>query len=157
MNRKALFAIAFATILGAGCSSQTQPTSSLPAQNKLDIKVAGVERVKQWKASQGGSVTLTKGVALKSINGSLSGFESDPGYEIAVVKLSVQRADNTAPQTVSEVKAVDDKGTEFLSLVGDPFPLGKEKTENREFAFAVPTGTQLKKIQLAKDLSLDLK
>jgi hypothetical protein len=52
---------------------------------------------------------------------------------------------------------VDDKGTEFLSLVGDPFPLGKEKTENREFAFAVPTGTQLKKIQLAKDLSLDLK
>ena len=100
---------------------------------------------------------MTKGVAMKMIGGSLNGFEAEPGYDIAVVKLSVNRMADGASASLDDVSAFDDKDKKYSSIVGQLPPLGREKTESREFAFAVPAGTALKKIELAKDVSVDLK
>lgn len=168
MNSKSLFATLCLMLLAAGCSQQTSQSPSKeaaqgnPAQARqpgksFDIKLVSVARVKEWQATEGGSVHLTKGVAMKMIGGSLNGFEAETGYEIAVVKLTVNRMADGASASLDDVSVVDDKDKKYSSIVGQLSPLGKEKTENREFAFAVPAGTALKKIELAKDVSVDLK
>jgi len=166
MNPKFLFATLCLMLLATGCSQQTsQPKQSSqgnPAQaqqpeRNLEIKVVSVERVKQWKAPEGGSVRLTRGMSMKSIDGSISGFEAEPGYELAVVRLSINRMNEGGSVPVDEVSVYDDKGKKYSSIVGQLPPLGREKTESREFGFAVPAGAGLKKIELAKEVSVDLK
>ena len=56
-----------------------------------------------------------------------------------------------------DVSVYDEKDKKYSSLVGQLPALGREKSERPEFGFAVPVGTALKKIELAKEASVDLK
>ena len=139
-----------------GQPGATQKTAEQPAKG-FEIKAEAVRRVKQWQPAEGGSIVLTRGVSMKMVNGSLTGLEAEPGFELAVIRLSATRPAEGAILSLEDVSAYDDKGKKYPSAVGGLPALGKEANESREFAFAVPTGTLLKKIELAKDVSVDLK
>ena len=137
-------------------SEVSQKTVEQPAKG-FEIKAEAVRRVKQWRPAEGGSIMLTRGVSMKMIDGSLTGLEAEAGFELAVVRLNVTRLVEGATLSLDDVSAYDDKGKKYPSSVGGLPALGKEANESREFAFAVPIRTPLKQIQLAKDISVELK
>lgn len=141
---------------GAPGSEVSQKTAEQPAKG-FEIKAEAVRRVKQWQPAEGGSIMLTRGVSMKMINGSLTGLEAEAGFELAVIRLSVTRLAEGATLPLDNVSVYDDKGKKYVSAVGGLPALGKEANESREFAFAVPIRTPLKKIELAKGVSIDLK
>jgi len=137
--------------------SEGSPKAAEQPVKGFEIRAEAVRRVKQWQPAEGGSITLTRGVSMKMTDGSLTGLEAEPGFELAVIRLSVTRLAEGANLALDDVSVYDDKGKKYVSAVGGLPALGKEANESREFAFAVPIGTPLKKIELAKDLSIDLK
>lgn len=138
----------------SGTSAKAAPEQPARA---FEIKAEPIHRVREWQPAGGGSITLTRGVAMKMIGGSLTGLEAEPGFELAVVRLKVTRRSEGAALPLDNVSVYDDKDKKYPSAVGGLAPLGKEVNETREFAFAVPTGTILKKLELAKEVSVDLK
>jgi hypothetical protein len=94
---------------------------------------------------------------MKMINGNITQFEADPGYELAVIRVDVKRLADNASAPLDSVNVEDTGGTKVPSLTNKPKPLGGSASETREFAFAVKKGTALKKIELTKSLSADLK
>ncbi|HEX6186842.1 MAG TPA: hypothetical protein VFZ40_02075 [Pyrinomonadaceae bacterium] len=133
-------------------SPAQSPTPTGPAKG-FDIKVTSVERVKEWRPTPKGvrGLLLVRGVSL--VMG--QGFTADAGYELAVVHMNIKRVAEGATLALSDVVAIDDKG-EKHSTVYQYEPLGEEAEEPRDFIFPVKTGTSLKKIQLAPDVSIDL-
>ena len=138
----------------SGTSTKAAPE---PAARAFEIKAEPIQRVKQWQPAEGGSIMLTRGVAMKMIDGSLTGLEAEPGFELAVIRLNVVRRSEGATLLLDNVSAYDDKDKKYASAVGGLAPIGRDVNEARELAFAVPTGTILIKIELAKDVSVDLK
>ncbi|MEO8434034.1 MAG: hypothetical protein ABI596_04015 [Pyrinomonadaceae bacterium] len=147
-----------------GNESQTaQPsgTSSKAAAEQsarpFEITAEPIQRVKEWQPAGGGGITLTRGVSMKLLGGSITGLEAEPGFELAVIRLKVTRRSEGATLSLDNVSVYDDNDKKYPSAVGGLDPLGKEVNEIRQFAFAVPTGTILKKIELARDVAVDLK
>lgn len=161
-----------------GSNQQTQQTqTSQPQENKnaqtpvskepgadFQVTVAAIERVRQWQPKteeiSGGAmnIRLTRGASLVSINGSLSGFQPESSaFELVVVHLEIKRLSDGAKKVLGDVEAEDDKGKKYSHLVGNPKELGQAAAEKREFAFAVPKGSALKKLYLTKDWSVELK
>jgi hypothetical protein len=128
------------------------PAAAGPAKG-FEIKIASIERVQQWRPTPTGvkALLLVKGVKL--ILG--EGYVADKGYELVVVHLNIKRVADGATLTLNDVAAFDDKGEKYLTVY-DYEPLGKETDEPRDFIFPVKTGTPLKKLQLAPDVSIDL-
>ncbi len=128
------------------------PAATGPAKG-FEIKVASIERVQKWRPTPQGikGLLLVKGVSL--VLG--EGYVADKGYELVVVHLNIKRVAAGATLPLTEVAAFDDRGEKHLTVY-DYEPLGKEADEPRDFIFAVKTGTPLKKLQLAPDVSIDL-
>jgi len=164
MRRLVLFTSILLLGLSIGCArhetppvKDVQPAKATDQSGKaFDIKADPIRRVRQWQPTEGGSIMLTRGVSMKMINGSMTGLEAEPDFELAVIKLNVTRLSDGASLSLDDVSAYDDKGKKFPSAVGGLPALGKEASESREFAFAVPAGALLKKIELTKDVSIDL-
>lgn len=162
------------TVACAGPRQQTQQTQPSPQAQEtrtaqtpepkqsgsdFEISVAAIERVKQWQPKSGGvmGIRITKGASLKMIGGSLSGFQALSGFELAVVRLNVKRLVDNAEVPLETVSVEDKKGQKYYSLINEPNALGQNANEEREFAFAVPKGTALKKFHLTEGLSVELK
>jgi hypothetical protein len=131
---------------------QSTPAAAGPGKG-FEIKIASIERVQQWRPTPKGvkALLLVKGVSL--IIG--QGYVADKGYELVIVHLNIKRVVDGATLPLTDVAAIDDKGEKHLTVY-DYEPLGKEAEEPRDFIFPVKTGTPLKKLQLAPDVSIDL-
>ena len=121
---------------------------SSPAK-PFEILVRSKTKQQQWTPPGGiTTVTLTRGASFKLVNGTPSGFEADPGYDIAVVSLEIAINAPEASVPLDKAVGLDAAGKEYANL-GDPSPLGKGKGQRREFGFAVPAGTELTALRLS--------
>lgn len=143
--------------------AQNTQTATAPASKPsgpgFEISATITSRVNQWKpdTSEISGITLTKGATMKMINGNIAQFEAEPGYELALVRVDAKRSADNATARLETVSVEDTSGKKIPSLTNKPKPLGGSVSETREFAFAVPKGTALKKIQLTESLSAELK
>ena len=133
-----------------------KPRGGSSSSEPFKVVVKSNTKEQQWAPPDGiTSLVLTRGASAKLINGELSGFEAEPGYDIAVVSLEI--AINAADANLPMDKAVglDAAGKEYENL-GTPAPLGKGKGQRRQFGFPVPAGTELVALRLSNGYTLKL-
>lgn len=79
------------------------------------------------------------------------------GYEFAIVTLVVKRLEPAARVALKEVWIHDAAGQRYRSPIIAQDDLGKRDHETREFAFPVPRGADLAKLELSADVVIELK
>ena len=123
----------------------------------FEVAVASNTRQPKWSPPDAiTKMVLVKGVSSTFIGGDMQGFEAEPGYEIAVVRLDISMNVSDAALPMADAAALDAAGTEYKNL-GDPKPLNLlEKGQRRELGFAVPVGTTLTTLRLANGYTLPL-
>jgi len=117
----------------------------------FEIQVTAIDHGQNWQPASGtgfAGITLTRGVSMTMANGSLSGFQSEPGYEIVVVHVHIKRLADRAMAPLETVRLEDAKGNEYQCLINNPSPLGRSAGEDREFPFSVPVGEELKAVHI---------
>jgi hypothetical protein len=134
--------------------SEKAMAGSAPAA-PFEVVVTSSTKQQEWAPDAVAGIVLTRGASFKLVDGAMSGFEAEPGYEIAVVSLEI--AINAADASLPLDKAVglDAAGTEYGNL-GTPAPLGKGKGQRRQLGFAVPAGTVLAAVRLSNGYTVKL-
>ena len=153
--------IVIATIaLAAACQNEPAEKGGAAATNSskpLDIRLGGVETLREWAPKSGGNFLFTQGMSLTMIDGNLGAVKADDGFDIVLVRLDVERNVPDARLPLDAAAAVDDKGTRYKSAVTPLDPLGAKERETIELGFVVPSGTSLRRLELSKDLAIELR
>lgn len=131
--------------------AQGGPSPAAP----FEITVTSNTKQQQWAPEAGSGIAITRGVSLKLVDGAMSGFEAESGYDIAVVSLQIAMNAADASLPLDKAVALDAAGKEYGNL-GTPAPLDRGRGQKRQFAFAVPAGTQLTALQLSNGYTIEL-
>jgi len=140
----------FATILVVAAISCHG--SQFTVLNGLECKVLSITRASEWTDPR-----------FANFGNPALGFKDVPrvkagaGYEFAIVKIGVKRRRPTARIPLKQIWGYDNASNRYKCPVIGQDDLGEKDQETREFAFAVPIGTQLSKLELSPAIFLELK
>ena len=78
------------------------------------------------------------------------------GFELVIVEVDIKRLEESAQLELNEIWILDSAGEKYKSPVVSQDKLGEQTEETREFVFAVPKKSELKRIELAASTFIEL-